>query len=147
MGDSILDSTKKILGISDDYTAFDMDIITHINSVFSVIHQLGVGPDNTFSISDDSEEWTDLNLPVDQMNLLRSYLYLKVRMLFDPTDSRFLIGAIKEQLDEFEHRLSYMREATIPIPVPTEDSMETEEVEDWERLFVNTWGEAGSSHG
>lgn len=147
MENSILNSTKKILGISDDYTAFDIDIITHINSTFSIIHQLGVGPDDDFSISDEAEEWEDLGLPNDQMNLLRTYLYLKVRMLFDPPTSGFLITATNQQIEEYETRLSYMRESTIPIPVSTEESQESEEVEDWERLFVNTWGEAGASQG
>lgn len=143
MVDSILISTKKILGIADAYTAFDIDVITHINSTFSIIHQLGVGPADAFSIEDDTAVWDALGLPVDQMNLLRTYLYLKVRMLFDPPTSGFLITAMNQQIEEYETRLSYMREATIPVPIP----VESEEVSEWNELFALDWGEAGANQG
>lgn len=141
MEDSILISTKKILGIADAYTAFDIDVITHINSTFSIINQLGVGPTDVFSIEDDTAVWSALDLPNDQTNLLRTYLYLKVRMLFDPPISGFLITAMNQQIEEYETRLSYMRESTIPIPPRPID----EEVSEWNELFALDWGEAGAN--
>lgn len=120
MGDSILDSTKKVLGIADSDTSFDMDVITHINSTFSILNQLGLGPDDAFGIEDNSARWEDLELPADQTQLIRTYLYLKVRMLFDPPTTSFLIDATNNQIQEYETRLHYMRENLIPLP-PTND--------------------------
>jgi hypothetical protein len=113
---SILISTKKILGIGVDYPVFDPDIITHINSTFSIVNQLGVIPDPGFMIEDDEAEWADLELPENQLNLLKTYVFLRVRMLFDPPNTSFLISAVNQQLEEYEHRLSYLREDLIPIP-------------------------------
>jgi hypothetical protein len=113
MEDSILISTKKILGVGPDYTAFDADIITHINSTFSIIHQMGVGPVDGFMIEDDSAVWADLEMQQSQLNLLRTYVYLRVRMLFDPPTTSFLIEATNKQLQEYEYRLSYNREVYV----------------------------------
>lgn len=114
MEDSILKSTKKILGIQDEYTAFDLDIITHLNSTFSVLSQLGVGPIYGFSIEDDQATWSDIHLPRNQLNMVRTYVFLKVRMLFDPPATSFLIEATNKQIEEHEVRLSYFREDLIP---------------------------------
>lgn len=143
MEDSILISTKKILGIGEDYSAFDIDIITHINSTFSIVNQLGVGPDDGFAIDGEDAVWEDLNLPLNQMNLLRTYVFLKVRMLFDPPTTGFLLTAFNQQIEEYETRLSYMRENTLPTPIPTQDEEESE----WENLFTLNWGQAGADQG
>lgn len=104
--DSILISVKKMLGITEDYTHFDNDLIMHINSVFLVLFQLGVGPqDHAFQIEDDSETWTDFTGGDTNLNLIRSYIYLKVRMLFDPPTSGGAIEAVNNQIKEFEWRL------------------------------------------
>jgi len=116
MENSILTSTKKILGVGPDYPAFDLDIVTHINATFSILNQLGVIADPGFAIEDETEEWSDLELPQNQLNLLRTYMFLRVRMLFDPPNTSFLIGAMNQQLAEYESRLSYFREDLIPIP-------------------------------
>lgn len=116
MENSILKSTKKILGVDASYTAFDLDILTHINSTFSIINQLGVGPDDGFMIEDDTETWEDFGIPQKQLNLVRTYMFLRVRMLFDPPTTSFLIEATNKQIDEHEQRLSYFREELIPIP-------------------------------
>jgi hypothetical protein len=113
MIDSILTSTKKILGLGPEYTAFDEDIITHINSTFSIIHQLGIGPVDGFMIMDETDTWYDLAIPESQLNLLRTYVYLRVRMLFDPPTTSFLIEATNKQLQEYEYRLSYNREVYV----------------------------------
>lgn len=110
MEQSILTSTKKILGVSEIYTAFDLDIITHINSVFSTLNQLGVGPVDGYFIEDSLSEWADLDLPQNQLNMARSYMFLKVRMLFDPPTTSFLIEAMTTQIKEHEWRLSTFRE-------------------------------------
>lgn len=116
MENSILTSTKKMLNISDTYTDFDLDIITHINSTFSIVGQIGVGPTNGAMIVDSTLGWTDLAMPDDQLNLLKSYMFLRVRMLFDPPTSGFLLTAMQQQIAEYEYRLSYLREILQPIP-------------------------------
>ena len=110
MNDSILTSTKKILGIEEDYTAFDPDIITHINSVFSTLNQLGLGPMEGFMIQDATATWGDFLLDDPRLNNVKSYVYLRVRILFDPPTTSYLLEAMKEQYKELEWRLSVQRE-------------------------------------
>ena len=119
MEPSILTSTKKVLGIAETYTVFDMDIITFINTAFSILNQLGVGPVDGFFIEDESAEWEDFDVPANQLNLVRTYVFLKVRMLFDPPATSFLISAMTDQLKEYEWRLNIFREDLIPTPEPT----------------------------
>jgi hypothetical protein len=110
MSDSILANTKKLLGLVDDYTAFDDDIIIHINSVFMILNQMGIGPENGFAIEDASATW-DYFLDDDlRLSSVKSYMYLRVRMLFDPPTTSYLITAIKEQIQEIEWRLKTQRE-------------------------------------
>ena len=99
MEESILNSTKKILGVGPDYNAFDIDIITDINAAFSVVNQLGIGPTDGFMIEDAYSEWGDLQLPMNQQNLLKTYIFLKVRLLFDPPTSGFLLDAMNKQVE------------------------------------------------
>lgn len=112
MEESILTSTKKALSIARDYEAFDEDIIMHINSVFSVLTQLGIGPTEGFSIEDDSSGWDEFIEEDDLllMNMVRSYMYVKVRMLFDPPATSFTIEAFNKQIEEFEYRINLVRE-------------------------------------
>lgn len=116
MEDSILNSTKKILGIADDYTAFDLDIITHINTVFSTLTQLGIGPIIGFFIEDDSAVWEDFIEDDPRFNSIKSYVFLKVRMLFDPPTTSYLIDSMERQIEELEWRLNVVRENDIPLP-------------------------------
>ena len=104
--ESILNSIKKLLGVDPEYDIFDNDIIIHINSVFFVLSQLGVGPNEGFSIKDDSSVWTDFIPEGSNLELVKSYVYLKVRLLFDPPISSSLVEAIKQQISEFEWRLN-----------------------------------------
>lgn len=110
MDESILNSVKKILGIASDYDAFDTDIIIHINSVFSTLNQLGLGPDEGFMIEDDSASWGDFLLDDMRLNSVKTYVYLKVRILFDPPTSGFVLTALQEQAKELEWRLNVYRE-------------------------------------
>ena len=112
MEQSILTSTKKILGIAADYTAFDLDIITHINAAFSTLTQLGVGPAEGFMIEDADAEWYDFIENDSQLNTVKSYVFLKVRQLFDPPTTSYLIAAVDKQIQEFEWRLNTRREET-----------------------------------
>lgn len=104
--DSILKSIKKLLGISEEETYFDTDIIMHINSVFSILHQLGVGPEKSFSIQGDTETWDDFIEDNTNFNDVRTYIYLKVRLIFDPPSSSAVMSAIERQISELEWRLS-----------------------------------------
>lgn len=114
MTTSILNNTKKILGLDFSYTAFDTDIITHINAAFSVLNQLGIGPEDGFTIEDGDSSWADFVIPVNQLNLVKTYIYLKVRMFFDPPATSYLIDAMNKQIGECEWRLSVFRENTLP---------------------------------
>jgi hypothetical protein len=112
MEQSILISTKKVLGIAADYTVFDLDIITHINSAFSTLTQLGVGPAAGFMIDDDSAVWNDFIADDLQYNSVKSYVFLRVRQLFDPPSTSYLISAVERQIQELEWRLNVHREET-----------------------------------
>lgn len=127
MENSILRSTKKILGIPKDYTAFDLDVITHINSTFAILSQLGVGSATGFQIEDDTNEWSELGVPQNQLNMIRTYVFLKVRMLFDPPTTSYLISAMESQIREHEVRLNNFREDEIPY-VPNTPILEEEVV-------------------
>lgn len=106
MSDSILNSTKKILGIEAAYTAFDLDVMTHINSVFLTLNQLGVGPVDGFMIEDETAQWGDFLGSNKNLNAVKTYVYLRVRLLFDPPTTSFTITALQEQLKELEWRLN-----------------------------------------
>ena len=109
--DSILTSIKKLLGIDEEYEQFDSDLIMHINSVFSVLMQLGVGPADGFSIEDGSATWTSFISDNAKIEMVKSYVYLKVRLLFDPPTGSALIESINNQIKEFEWRLNVAAES------------------------------------
>lgn len=109
--DSILQSIKKLLGITPEYTAFDADITMHINSVFMILNQLGVGPSSGFSISDETDIWSDF-LPETDRNFepIKSYIYLKVKLLFDPPSSSIVTESINRMISELEWRMTTQAE-------------------------------------
>jgi hypothetical protein len=119
MSDSILISTKKALGLDADYTAFDPDVIMHINSVFSILNQLGVGPEFGFSIVDDSAVWDDFLVGDVRFNTVRTYVFLRVRLLFDPPTTSYLITALTEQYRELEWRMNVQHEQDTWVPPTT----------------------------
>lgn len=136
MENSILNSTKEILGLQADYAPFDLAVITHINSAFSILAQLGIGPEEPFAIEDDSMEWDELALPQNQLSMARTYVFLKVRMLFDVPATSFMIDALERQISEHEWRLAQAAEELIPLPVvqpdrPPESSTLLQEVPEW----------------
>lgn len=104
--ESILTSVKKMLGITEEYTHFDADIIMHINSVFMILTQLGVGPEKGFHIEDETDTWFDFLKSVDDLHMVKSYMYMKVRLLFDPPASSAVMECMKQMIAEFEWRLN-----------------------------------------
>lgn len=104
--DSILTSIKKLLGIAEEYTQFDDDIIMHINTVFLNLTQLGVGPEEGFLIEDDTADWEDFIDDNAQLQAVKTYVYLKVKLLFDPPLSSSVIEAMNRQIAELEWRLN-----------------------------------------
>lgn len=112
MTQSILDSTKKMLGLETDYTVFDLDVITHINTVFSVLTQLGIGPERGFSIEDSSTTWDEYLGGNKLLSTIKSYVYLRVRILFDPPSAGYVLTAIENQIKELEWRINMEHEVS-----------------------------------
>ena len=110
--ESILTSIKKLLGIAEDYEHFDQDIIMHINSVFMILTQLGVGPDEGFSIEDDTAVWTDFIQDIKKLESVKTYIYLKVKLAFDPPLSSAVIESMNRLINELEWRLNVAAEST-----------------------------------
>lgn len=111
--DSILTSVKKVLGIPEYYEHFDQDILLHLNSVMSILHQLGVGPEEGFIVEDDSTTWSDLfdgDIDANKMMYVKSYVCLRVRLLFDPPTSSGAIDAMERQMRELEWRITVTRD-------------------------------------
>jgi accessory colonization factor AcfC len=105
--ESILTSIKKLLGIVEEYTHFDTDIIVHINTVLSILTQIGVGPSSGFSITDKTAVWSDFIGDLATIEFVKSYVYLKVKLIFDPPQSSAAIEAINKTISELESRISY----------------------------------------
>lgn len=104
---SILLTIKKLLGISEGQTNFDTDIIIHINSVLMILTDMGVGPSDGYVIQDEFTTWEDF-IPLEDNNLelVKTYIYLKVKLLFDPPLSSSVLSAMERSISEFEWRLS-----------------------------------------
>lgn len=110
MEDSILNSIKKALGPDDSDTVFDSDLIMFINSVFSILFQLGVGPkDAPYRITGVQNVWSEF-LDEDQLDMVRTYVFMKVKLVFDPPASSFVLASYKEQIQEFEWRANVAAE-------------------------------------
>lgn len=103
---SILTTTKKLLGIEEGYHQFDQDIIVYINNAFFTLMQLGVGPSMGFSISDETASWESFFGDRKDLEVVKTYVYLKVRLAFDPPQTSYLIDAIKNQCSELEWRMN-----------------------------------------
>ena len=104
MNESILISIKKLLGIAADYTQFDTDIIIHINSVFAILNDIGIGPEDTFVIYDDKATWDDFTEGEDELNMVKSYVYMRVRTMFDPPTGQ-VAEAMNNNIKELEWRM------------------------------------------
>ena len=106
MNESILTTIKKLLGVPEDYEHFDTDIIIHINSVFMILNQLGVGPSDGFSISDKTAVWSDFVSNNKKFEAIKSYVYMKVRLLFDPPTNSSVMECMNRMINEMEWRLN-----------------------------------------
>lgn len=113
MSESILNSVKKVLGLEPDYTPFDLDVLMHINTAFSTLHQLGIGPSDGFMIEDDTTTWDAFLGGVLPLNSVKTLIFMKVRMIFDPPGTAALVSAYERQIQELEWRLSVYRENKI----------------------------------
>lgn len=102
---SILQSIKKMLGISQEDTHFDTDIIIHINSYLMILNQLGVGPPDGFTITDKSSDWSQFLNNSKKLELAKTFIYLNVKLVFDPPSSTAVIESMKEQIKEYAWRL------------------------------------------
>lgn len=112
MDKSILTSIKKLLGIAESCTDFDADIIMHINTVFLVLNQLGVGPDKVFSIEDSRTTWSKFLKDDTNLEAIKTYIHLKVRLIFDPPLSAAVKEAIQANVNELEWRLNVHAESS-----------------------------------
>lgn len=108
---SILTSIKKMLGMTEDYEPYDPVIIMHINSVLMILNQLGVGPSNGFSISDKTSTWSDFIRDDQKLESVKSYVYLKVKLLFDPPLQSTVMEAMNRMVNELEWRLNVEAES------------------------------------
>lgn len=108
--ESILTSIKKLLGITEEYEHFDADIIMHINSVFMVLTQLGVGPSEGFSIKDKTTTWNEF-ISDNQLESVKSYMHMKVKLMFDPPLSSTVMECMNRMINEFEWRLNIAAES------------------------------------
>lgn len=106
--ESILASIKKLLGISEECTGFDTDIIVHINTVLAALNQIGAGSEDGFAVSDASAKWSDFLGGNSRLNLVKSYVYVRVRLLFDPPASSAVLDSLKRAADELEWRISIL---------------------------------------
>lgn len=105
MNDSILNSVKLQLGILPEYMVFDQQLILAINTAFSILHQLGVGPKDGYAIEDESNRWDEV-VTKQSLNMVKSYVFLKVKLLFDPPATSFVLDAYNKQLAEMEWRIN-----------------------------------------
>ncbi len=114
---SILDSVKKKLGLDPEtMNEFDSDIIDCINMALSTLTQLGIGPDLGFSIHDNSAQWSEFIGEDPRLNLARTYVFIKTRILFDPPQSSYVLTALEDQAKELEWRLNVFVESPISFP-------------------------------
>ena len=104
--DSILNSIKKLLGITEECKDFNQDLIIHVNSVFMILNQFGVGPKDGFKITDATNTWNEFISGVQNIESVKTYMYMKVRMMFDPPSSSIVADAMNKQINELEWRLN-----------------------------------------
>lgn len=126
MEESILTSVKKVLGLAPEYDVYDDDVIMHINTAFSTLTQLGIGPDGGFAIEDAAPEWANFLEDETKMDSVKTYIYLRVRQLFDPPQTSYQIAAMEKQIEQLEWRLNQTREETEwtdPTPPPVEEEV------------------------
>ena len=123
INESILATIKKMLGLEDDYTPFDVDIVIHINSALMTLMQIGVGPKEGFTVEDYSQKWSDFLINPTNLNSVKTYTYLYVKMLFDPPTNSFVMEAMKRQVEEILFRLNVQAESVEKFKFMTSESL------------------------
>lgn len=113
--ESILQSVKKLLGIDASYTAFDVDVAMHITTALASLGDMGVGPEEGFIVTDETQLWSDYLDDDPRSNRIRTYIYLFVRRAFDPPGTGFLASSLDNQIKELETRILWQREESIPV--------------------------------
>lgn len=119
---SILTSTKKLLGIAADVTDFDTDVIIAINTAFNTLGQIGACPNVGFIIDDDTAVWSDYTGQMNQLAMIKSYVFLRAKMFFDPPATSFALDAIQKQIDEYTFRINVQGEHLFPPPAACSDA-------------------------
>ena len=141
MASSILNDVKKVLGLDAEYTEFDTDIMIHINSIFMVLNELGVGPSEIFQIDSKDAVW-DGFMATKDLAAVKSYIYLKVRLLFDPPTTSFALDSFQKQIDQMEWRFTIMPTTTTPEGRKNFHGYEPElPVRSLESLYADTAGD------
>lgn len=126
MTDSIFESVKKVLGLLGDDSSFDQDILLHINSVISTLRQLGLSIPSDFYVRDDVQTWRDLLGEFRDLDLVKSYMTMKVRLMFDPPSSSFGLKSMEEMTKEYEWRINVLTDQLYSVPVlPSPEGSET----------------------
>lgn len=120
--ESILTETKKVLGIAEDAEAFDQDIRMHINSAFGTLNQLGLGPEGGFEVEDETQTWADFLVTDLTLSPVKTYVHLRVKLIFDPPPNSWSITAMQSQIEQLEWRLNVVREDALPGDVDLPDN-------------------------
>ena len=121
--DSILVSIKKMLGLDNDYTPFDADVLIHINAAFMTLCQMGIGPKEGFAVTDDSQTWNDFLTNKVMLGGVKTWVYLQVKMLFDPPANSFVMDAYKTQAEQILWRLNVQAESVERMPFMREEGL------------------------
>ena len=108
--DSILNSEKKLLGIMPEDTSFDDELVMDINGIFLILNQLGVGPEKVYKITSSENVWSEFMQDEDDLELVKPYVYLRLRLIFDPPQNATLLNSINEQIAEYEWRLNVQKD-------------------------------------
>lgn len=139
---SILDSIKQALGITYNDPAFDIDVTMHINSAFAVLRQLGAGSSSGFAITDNTQLWTDFTPDIVKLALIKSYIYSKVKFVFDPPQNARTMDAIERHITEYEERIMMIAEEITPPTNPLTVSGDGDEelIEELEQQFLQDFG-------
>lgn len=124
LADSILVSIKKMLGLEYEYTPFDTDVLIHINSAFMTLCQMGIGPKEGFEVTDNSQTWDDFLTNKVMLGAVKTWVYLQVKMLFDPPTNSYVMDAYKTQADQILWRLNVQAESVEEMPFMHEDGIQ-----------------------
>ena len=113
MNEQILTSVRHAIGLGEEHTYYDSDLILHINSTFDVLHQIGAGPTEGFAIEGELETWNDYfnREPARVINFVKTYMYISVKLLFDPPQNSFLVKSLEDKQKEYEWRINVAAES------------------------------------